>query len=212
MSSNIKTVSIDLDDFSIYQNGLDYLLQLKEHYPGLKVSMFTIPVHYEYETEATLNIRRSTELEKVKKNLDWIQIIPHGLIHMPHEFEKADKQAMEMALKAIDEVFTKDGLPYEKGFKAPYWLWNKEVLEVLNKHNWWGAVDRNNSKMLRPDRYYQYTHSLEEPFWLSNNETINIHGHMTGPSVNNLYDCFMNLMRLPTDVNFEYVTEFIKEK
>ena len=44
-------VSLDFDDFSVLRNRMDLLLELKEHYPEMKVSMFTIP--YDYEMEST---------------------------------------------------------------------------------------------------------------------------------------------------------------
>lgn len=128
-------VSLDFDDFSVLRNRMDLLLELKEHYPEMKVSMFTIP--YDYEMESTqLALQRDKFLKLIKENLDWIQIIPHGLAHLPREFEKADTETTRIALKAIDEVFSKDGLPYVKGFKAPQWLWNKDVVRVLNEEGW----------------------------------------------------------------------------
>lgn len=205
----IKTVVLDLDDFSILRSRMDLLLTIKEHYPKFKVSMFTIPYDYEYEM-SQLRIQRDEAKELIKKNLSWIQIIPHGLSHLPREFEKADTKATVLALNAINEIFMKEELPYERGFKAPYWLWNKEVVEVLNQRGFWGAVDRDQPNMLRPKKYYVYDYSIDEPFWLSDKETVKLHGHMTLPSKNNLEDCLLNLFKLPNNVEFKYVTDFIQ--
>lgn len=207
----MKTISLDFDDFSVIRSRMDLLLELKSHYPNLKVSMFTIPYDYEYEM-GQLALNRDKMLETIHENLDWIQIIPHGLMHIPDEFKNCDKHTMRLALKGIDEVLTKDKLPYVKGFKPPFWLWNQDVIDVLDEKGWWAAIDRNQKDSLRTKRYYQYTHSIDEPFWKSNNDVLNLHGHMTTPSRNNIEDCFLNLMKMPRDAEFKYVTEFIKEE
>lgn len=207
---NVKTVVLELDDFSVLRNRMDLLTALKEHYPKLKVSMFTIPFDYEYET-SMLRIQRPKALEWIKNNLDWIQIIPHGLTHIPREFEKADRETVEMAFQGIADTFENDGLPYERGFKAPQWLWNQNVVDWLNYNGWWGAVDRNQPEMLRPERYYEYDFSIHEPFWESDKEVLKLHGHMTLPSENNLEDCLLNLFKLPNDVDFEFVTQHLEK-
>lgn len=205
----IKTVVLSLDDFSVLRSRMDLLTTIKEHYPNFKVSMFTIPYDYEYET-TTLRLVRSEALEKIKKNLDWIQIIPHGVMHIPEEFAHCDRETMKMAMASIDEAFEKDDLPYEKGFKAPFWLWNQDVVDVLDEYGWFGAQDRNQPENIRTKKKYEYDYSIDEPFWQSDKETVKLHGHMTLPSANNLEDCLLNLFKLPPDVEWKYVTEFIQ--
>lgn len=204
----MKKVILDLDDFSVLRNRMDLLSTIKEHYPNFKASMFTIPFDYEYEA-SMLRIERSRGLKWVKDNLDWIQIIPHGLTHIPREFENPDRETVEMAFKAIDDAFTHDELPYVRGFKAPQWLWNQNVVDWLNYNGWWGAVDRNQPDMLKTERVYEYDFSIHEPFWESDKEVLKLHGHMTLPSENNLEDCLLNLFKLPNDVEFEFVTQHL---
>lgn len=199
------TVVFDLDDFSVLRNRLDLLTKIKEHYPNFKASMFTIPYDYEYEM-SSLRIFREESLEKIKK-IDWIQIIPHGLLHLPREFENCDKKTMEMSLKAIDQQFKKDGLEYVKGFKAPQWLWNQDVVDVLDDNGWFGAVDRNQPEMLRTKKVYEYTHSIDEPF---SGALVKLHGHISLPSKNNLEDNMVNIFKIPQDAEFKFVTDFIE--
>jgi len=201
-------IVLELDDFSVLRSRMDLLLKIKEHYPNFKVSMFAIPYDYEYET-SMLRIQRDEALTKIKENLEWIQIIPHGLTHMPREFENADRQTMMMALASIDEAFKKDGLPYEKGFKAPFWLWNQDVVDVLDEQGWWGAQDRNQPDNIRTKKFYEYTHSIDEPFWNAKQDVLKLHGHISLPSSNNLEDCLMNIFKLPSDTEFCYATEFL---
>lgn len=210
MESEQKKFSLDFHDFSVLRNGMEYLLRLKEHYPNLKISMFTIPFDHKYEMEL-VRVNRDKELKRIKDNLDWIQIIPHGLTHMPNEFANADKHTTRTALEAIDHQFKQDGLPYEKGFCAPFWLWNQDVVDVLDSQGWWGAVDKKQPDMIKTKEFYTYSHSIHEPFWHSNLQVLKLHGHMTAPSENNLEDCFLNLMKMPRDAEFVFVTDFIEE-
>lgn len=208
----IKKVALSLDDFSVLNNRLDLLYKIKEHYPNFKVSMFTIPVDLHYEKDIQ-RIYRDAALEKIKECLDWIQIIPHGLTHMAKEMEKCDRGLFKYGvLPSIDEAFKKDGLPYEKGFKAPFWLWNQEIVDVLDEEGWWGGIDRNQPGMLSTKKFYKYSHSLEEPYYESNLETIKLHGHLDQVSANDLERCFLNIFKLPPDVEWVYVTDFIEEK
>jgi predicted deacetylase len=204
-----QTISLDLHDFSVLRNRFDLLLKLKEHYPQAKVSLFTIP--YDYEVEMTTQaVYRDKALSILKENLDWLQIIPHGLSHIPREFEKADAQTMELTLEAIDQMFTKDGIPYEKGFCAPYWLWTQDVVDVLDKHGWWGAVDRNQPNMLKTKRFYTYSHSIDEDFSKATGD-LKLHGHMGKPSSNGLGDCFTNLFKIDESATWHFVSDMLEE-
>lgn len=206
-----RVVVLDIDDFSVLRSRIDLLRTIKEYYPNFKVSMFTIPFDYEYEM-ADIRLMRAELLKYIQANLDWIQIIPHGLMHIPREFENCDRETMEMALEGIDEAFTKDGLPYEKGFKAPYWLWNQNVVDVLNERGWWGAIDPNQPEMLKTKKYYEYKWSIADPFWEDKtSDPLKLHGHMTKPSDNDIESCLLNIFKLPSDTKFGYVTDYLCE-
>jgi len=201
-------VTLDLDDGSILRNRWDLLHKLKELYPKLKLSLFWIPFDLEYE-KSMLRINREEKLKMIKDNLDWVELIPHGLSHIPREFAGCDKETMKMALNAIDECMTRDGLPYVKGFKAPFWLWNTDVVEVLDSEGWFGATDRNQPDMPKPKKNYIYTHSIHEPFWNDPQEFWGLHGHMTEPSDNALESCIVNLTKIPHDAEFKFVSEVV---
>lgn len=203
------TISLDLHDFSILRNRFDLLLTLKEHYPEMKVSLFTIPYDYAYEM-AELRVIKDDALNKILVNKDWLEFIPHGITHMPEEFVKADSEVMESYIENIIPEMVKSGLPEDrivKGFCAPQWLWNPEVVSALNKHGWWGAVDRNQPQMARPNKYYVYTHSINEPFWLSKQKLIKLHGHISLPSENNLEENLLKLLKMPQKANWKFASE-----
>jgi predicted deacetylase len=207
----MKTICLDFDDFSVLNNRLDLLLRLKESYPNLKISLFTIPFDFVNEKEVSGRILRDKTLEKIKEQLDWLEIIPHGLVHAPREFENCNYETMKLSMKAIDEAFKKDGLPYVKGFKAPQWLWNKDVVKALDDEGWWGAIDKNNPNMVSTKRYYVYTHSISEMYSLSNLEIIKLHGHITPYENNYIERCFTNLFKMPTDAEFKFASELVQE-
>lgn len=205
----MKKYSLDLHDASILNTKLDLLLDLKEHLPKLKVTFGFIPWDVFRETSLG-RINRDKELARLKENLDWIQLVPHGLSHIQEEFARCDRHTMKMVLESIDEVMKKDDLPYEKGFMPPYWLWNQEVVDILDENGWWGAVDRNQPTMLRTKKFYVYTHSIDEPFWKSDLETVKLHGHMGLPSHNNVEDCLLNLLKIDPQAEWQFVSEVVQ--
>lgn len=205
-------ICLDLHDFSIHNNRFDLLYQLKEHYPQAKVTLFTVPVDYRTEGSVQNQTLRSSRLQELKKNLDWLQIVPHGLMHIPNEFHNCDYYTMrDLVMPSIDEAFAKDGLPYEKGFCAPYWLWNEGVVRALDEAGWWGAVDRNQPEMLRTKRFYKYSYSTHEPFWKFPEEVLKLHGHIDGTSENDLELTLSNLLKLPQDAEWLFASEFVDE-
>lgn len=179
----------------------------------MKVSLFTIPYDYDYEMSDMIRVTKDDAINKILVNKDWLEFIPHGLTHFPKEFERADKDTMIAYVENVIPEMVKAGIPEKrivKGFCAPMWLWNQDVVDVLNEYGWWGAVDRNQPKMLKPDRYYQYTHSIDEPFWLSNQNVIKLHGHISPPSVNNLDDCMLKLLKLPAKADWKFASELVE--
>jgi len=204
----MKTIVLDFDDWSVLNNRLDLLLRLKESYPNLKVSLFTIPHDTAYEADVSGRLMREETLKAIKRQLHWLEIIPHGLIHMPKEFEKCDYDTMKLTIRAIDEQFKKDGIPYVKGFKAPFWLWNAEVVRALDDEGWWGAVDPKQN-MLKTKRYYSYSHGIDEWFSKSTLDVLKLHGHITNGSKNSIEKCFVNLFHIPADAEFKFASELL---
>ena len=207
------TISLDLHDFSVLRSRFDLFLTLKDHYPDLKLSLFTIPYDYELEMSDMLRVMKDDYLKKIEENKDWLEFIPHGLTHFPREFEKSDRDTMIAYCQNEIPEMVKMGFPEERivrGFCAPKWLWNKDVVDVLNGNGWWGAVDRNQPDMLRPKRYYIYTHSIDEPYWLSNQKLVKLHGHMTPPSRNNLEENILKLLKMPIKADWKFASELVE--
>lgn len=199
-------VVLDLHDFSVLNNRLDLLLQLKEYYPDFKVSLFTIPFDIKRQVG-----NKEEALNLIRKHLDWLQIIPHGLFHNSSEMRRCDYQRFRYkVIPSIRKYFDRDGLPFVQGFCAPHWNWNKDVVKALDDIDWWGAISPARPDMVSTRRYYTYDYAIDQAFDLSK-EVIRIHGHI-GSTDNDLEKCMDNLLRLPKDVEWHFVTDFVSTK
>lgn len=202
-------VVLSLDDFSIVNNRLDLLFRLKEHFPNFKVSLFTIPIDEKRDWGPYL--LRGEYLKKIK-NLNWIQIIPHGYIHNGSEMRNADyRYFKEVTMPAIKRAFERDGITYEKGFKAPHWRWSDGVVKALDEEGWWGAIDPRQPNMSKPKKFYCHSHAIDEPFRSTTRDLIQLHGHIYGTR-NDLGLCMDNLLKIPRDVEWCFATDFLEEK
>lgn len=201
-------VALDLHDFSVVQNRLHLLFELKRRFPNFRVSLFTVPK--DTESDWGQYLLRNEYLEEIKRHLDWIQLIPHGLDHTRLEAKMWDCGHMShFVIPTIEELFNKDGLPFERGFCAPHWRWSEGAVQALDNNGWWGAIDRD-KQMPCPKRFYQYNFLLNEPFWESDLEVLKIHGHIYGTK-NDLGLCFNNLLNLPQSTEWHFVTDFLEE-
>lgn len=205
----MEKVALSLDDFSVVNSRMDLLFKLKEHFPDFKVSLFTVP--FDQKQDWGPYLERELNLEVIKANLDWMQLIPHGFSHKGSEVRNADyRYFKEVTIPAIEATFEKDGLPFEKGFKAPHWRWSPGVVKALDELGWWGAVDPRQPNMEKTKKFYCYSHALDHPFWTSS-QNVYLHGHVYGTQ-NGLTKCFDNLLKLPKDVEWHYVTDFLENK
>ena len=206
----MQKVCLDLHDWSVLNNRMNLLLKFKENYPDFKVSLFTVP--YDIKDDWGQSLIREEILNEIKKHLNWIQIIPHGLTHSGSEMRNYDYQTFkEIILPRIKQGFEIDRLPYVNGFCAPHWRWSEGVVKALDDEGWWGAIDRRQPKMLSTKKFYRYSYCLDEPFWESKDEVLKLHGHIYGTS-NDLGKCFGNLLKLPLNTEWHFVTDFLEEK
>jgi len=202
-------VCLDLHDWSLARNRWKLLLGLKKRYPNFKISLFAIPV--DKKNPLGEDLKSSVVLEEVKNNLDWVQIVPHGLYHNGAEMNGCDYFVFkEKIIPLIKEAFEINGLPFVNGFSAPHWRWSEGVVRVLDEIDWWGAVDRRQPRMITPHKYYRYSYCLDEPFSLDE-EVLKLHGHVYGTS-NDVGLCYENLTRIPKSAEWCFVSDFVETK
>lgn len=202
MQEKTMKMSLDLDDWSLTNNRLDLLYLLKNHFPYFKVSLFTVPIDRKQDWGAYQNRK---EVLKTIKDLDWLQFIPHGYKHEGSEMRNADyRYFKEIVLPEIEKTFREIGIPYEKGFKAPHWRWSDGVVKALDEEGWWGAVDPRQPHMKRTKRYYVYDDSIDDI-----KGGTKLHGHVYGTK-NDLGLCMKNLLKLPRETKWEFITNYIQ--
>lgn len=125
-----KTTTIDLDDFSLMNNRLDLLWQLKAMRPDFKMTAFAVPA-----------LGTSEFWESVPT---WIELAVHGWKHpTPRECEEWDYHTMDKYMRRVHPRFV-------HGFKAPGWQISDSSYRWLQRHGWWVAdQDYNDSR--RPE-------------------------------------------------------------
>lgn len=197
-------VVLDIDDFSPVRSRFDLLYKIKKEIPQFKVSMFTIPTDEKEDTGPYLI--RNELLEEVKKNLDWIQIIPHGYRHQGREMADMSYEEMKKTIKNIEYRFKRDGLPFEKGFKSPHWKTSPGVVKALDEVGWWLAIDPRQPNTPKTKVFYQHEFPLDK--FPKDKELLKLHGHIFGTK-NDLGKCYKYLKELPKDTEFCFVTDYL---
>ena len=196
-------ICLDLHDWSVVNNRFDLLFKLKKYFPDLKVSLFTVPIDTRTDWGAYQN--RGEFLKTLKENLDWIQLIPHGLTHNGSEMRDCDYKTFKTIMVTIKDAFDRDGLPFEKGFCAPHWRWSEGVVKALDEEGWWGSIDPRQN-MLSPKKFYRYSQAIDKPIV---DADLKLHGHIYG-TANDLGLCFDNLLNIPPSAEWHFITDFLE--
>jgi hypothetical protein len=208
----MKTITLDLDDFSIENTNLYYLEKLREIYPRIKISMFYIPADMEYFNRLdNAQKEQSKNMIRIAVAEGWIELIPHGVTHLPSEFKKATYEDMQLAMKAYEEHFKVIDCPYIKGFKAPYWEMSKDAIRCLDDNGWFLATDLNQPQSPKAKINYVYNWDIADSF-PKDKEVVKAHGHINLPSKNNLVACMKNLSHIPPDYTWEFVSSIVAEE
>ena len=201
---------LDLHDWSFVHSRMHVLRKLKNYFPDFKVSLFTVPIDEKQDWGAYTIIGNRIKFFNEGDYAEWIQIVPHGLYHTRLEMHKSSYEMFKNSqLPAIEGAFEASKISYEKGFCAPHWRWSEGVVKVLDEEGWWGAIDRD-MVMPCPKKFYQYNFLLNEPFWRAEGD-LKLHGHVYGTR-NDVGLCFENLLKLPRDTKWGFVTDFLEDK
>lgn len=172
----MKTCFLDLDDFSEYNNRLDWLWKLYwEFHPNFKVNAFAIPSSC------------SWAFVKYIKYLGFINLCVHGRNHEHNE------DICEFNLKSI----VKKG-DYSKIYRAPYWQLSDKMYNRLKKLGF--------KIMLHPDDprkgiKYNWNIKNSPPFL----DILYGHGHIQDTQGNGLVEAFDNILKLPVDTEFRFL-------
>lgn len=224
-----QKVVLDLDDFSVTSPNFEYILKLKEHYPNLKITLFTIPLD---KFILSGKIKMDTYMrwaEMIHAYSDWLEIAVHGFTHDKPEMVVPYKQAKD-TLKAAERMFSKikffekrrfwgnkwkkyyPNIPYKKIFKAAGWMMSDDAYKAARDMGYVVGVDRNQpTPQIDGLETYKFNWSIDEPF-PKEYPIMKAHGHMYAtPAVqNDILTCFENLLTIPSDVEFLTISEFLQ--
>lgn len=202
-------IVVDLDDFSPTKPGMEYLTMIREHFPNFKVTLFTPALDQAFVFKKTTE-DKVKEWASIVRGLDWIEIAPHGLIHMKGELV-GSRDKIDTLINAVEEAFERKWeLPYQKIWKSPYWETSPTGYEALRDKGYIVAVDKNQPlPTVEGLKMYVYDESIADP--LPQDKTVvKYHGHIGGDyPPNDISTCMEQLLDMPTDATFLFVSEYI---
>lgn len=206
-------ISFDVDDYGFLLPGHEELLKLKNSFPGIKVTCFTIPLPKEFflpENQKHFTWEKYRKWAKMVNSLDWLEVAVHGFSHTPYECDCGYYDAL-IQIEAVEKLFARVGLNYVKIWRAPFWQYSYDFLHALKDKGYVIALNRN---AIRPvpesAKSYVYNWSYEEPLPL-NPKIILGHGHFEGNNPNNIVQVLGNILReVPTEAKFIKLSEYVK--
>jgi len=205
-------LALEFDDFSPRNTNFGILESLQEHYPGFKVSLFTVVWNVMGVSEQTpITDEKFLPFVKAIKESPWIEILVHGFAHLPLEFANLNYEDAKKRIMVAEKMFQNRGIEYKKIFKAPMWTISPEAEQA--------AVDLGFRVV--HDGYYHWNLNSED-VRLPNGELVNFrevpkdqliigHGHIQDVCGNGLQEVFPMLMKLPVDTEFLFISEALKE-
>jgi len=167
---------------------------LKEEFPQLEVTAFTVPV-WENNSKYKLNDSRAWN-DWYEAHKDWVHIAMHGYHHLrcttKTKFEgyQSYEEQLELYGKSLDIL--KPYMPKYWGFKPPFYKWNSATLDALAKLNctwahleakihwfkkdaidWYGTILEShiNPECKMPDRVHKIMKYLR---WILSNQVGNL--------------------------------------
>lgn len=191
---------MDLDDYSDQYNCLPWLLKMKELLPNLKVTLFTIPN------------KISDELLEQTLQYKWIQLAIHGFDHISN-YECAKMSGEDFAAK-VEKI--KHMEAYVRGFKAPGWQINQNIMQVLKDWGWWLAVQYSDGRMNGDINGPYQPKVIPDLKFYAINELYGyykaIHGHTWECCGNGPEDLQQRLVNMPKETEFVFINDYLKTK
>ncbi len=180
-----RTFCVDFDDYcDATVHELEVLSELKDRFPEIKVTLFTIPQRTSAST-----------IEKAKDLGDWVQLAPHGWRHTRGEcLAWSDEEARD-----------KIELAREKGidapvFRAPGWLLDADTYTACKKLDY--VVASHKTFRIPNTGAREYVYNMHLP---GGNKFRGVHGHVTPVSDNYIRDMLSaGQFNFPIDSSFVF--------
>ena len=200
---NKPIFTFDFDDFSPKNTNLGLLEQLKEHYPNFKATLFLVPWEARFGSPTIITEPKYKPFcDALIKAQDWLEVALHGLTHVPEEFKNVTYEEARKRILVGEKMLINRGVPYAKMFKAPFWQ--------LSERGKQAAEDLGFTVM--EDHYYNWNLKDELPQLALKKEDkdwVVAHGHIQDTTGNGLEETMFKIMRLPTDTQFNFLSEYM---
>jgi hypothetical protein len=209
-----RTIVLDFDDLECGKPGLEEVLKLKEHFPNLKVTFFMVPMPMGL-LKGELSTSKYREWAGfLRENQDWIEICPHGFTHSGFEMRNyqtktgkikvVDTKTANLMIDSAEKMFKELNLPFKKIWKSPFWESSQDTIRALWNRGYTVACDPNQPIPIGGD-VYLFNWSIEKP--MPKLPIVYGHGHLYPPSANAIQFAMSNLLAMPEDAEFKFVSE-----
>lgn len=194
-------MALEFDDFSPKNTNFGLLEELVEHYPKIKITMFTVAWEIRWGDQTAITLPQYKPFcDAVKKAVDqgWLEIAVHGLTHHPAEFAEISHDEARKRVIIAEKMFANRGIPITKIFKAPFWQLSKRGEQAITELGYYVAKDG----------YYNWNLRDDMP---TDQEVILAHGHVQNTTGNGLEEIFPKLLKIPTDTEFMFLSEWVQK-
>ena len=197
MSNKPIAIVLSLDDFYSANHELAKLDKLNDYFDDFKVTMFAIPTCMPEDWVQMDVLTRS-----------YMELAIHGYFHKFHECIDWDTTTAIKAIMDAEEPWT---IP---GFKAPFWIDSDGTLEACAKLGYWVALNPEEPPYGKvPPNLRTYYHDTDianiPEEW--EGDYLKLHGHIQNVCSNGLPECFDNILRLPKNTEFMFISDYMKE-
>ena len=193
-------IAIELDDFSPRCSNFGLLEQMREHFPGFKITLFTVAWEIRWGEQTPITLEKFRPFSKATaSSSDWLEVAVHGLTHASMEFaEKSYDEARKRVIIA-EKMFANQRIPFAKIFKAPFWEISHEAERALTDLGY---------KVVK-DGYFDWNMADEFPKFKGDKIHV-AHGHVQETCGNGLEQVYPRLMKLPPKTTFHFLSEVLK--
>jgi glycosyltransferase involved in cell wall biosynthesis len=208
-----QQITLTFDDFGPSNSNIYFLEKLKENYPNLKVTLFTVP-------ESTQSGELISLLDKPDfcnhiRKYDWIELCPHGW-HHPDISQGRQPEFMDISyyettryIESVETIFSEAKLPYQKIFKAPQYKLSEAGKNAFKDQGWTIAVSGTGE-------FWPSDLPLTTTNWnirqeLPLRKKVVSYGHIQDLG-NGMLECWENLVKMPSDTKFKFLSEVVDEK
>jgi hypothetical protein len=187
IGKHLDEAVFELDDFYDTNNNLPILLNLKERFPDLKVTLFCIP--------SKCSIQFISEL---KRKYDWMDFAVHGWFHDTRGLNAQESNfwTTEEANTFLDRAEAMG--VFSKVFRAPGWNINIETYRVLIERGYIIAEHLGHDRWAElGGKRYTTGHLME------------VHGHVQNVNMNGLEELATSKCNFGPNTHFNFITKAV---